>query len=450
MRLNQFFRKGAASPRSALPVMAVCVVGLAGCDNLLDVKNPNNVTQEALENPVAAASLVAGATAEVADGIVTLIRSEVTLSDETRWIGSQNAAQEHDQGMVSDPVNEYNNNTFSNVSEGRWLADEAIRLLEGFDADGTLTNKDLLARAYLQGGIIYTYIGELFDDFVISNRREAAPPVGPANMVKMFDTAIGYLDKGITIARAQNNKTRELELLAMRARANYSKALWGKLNPTVNTADPLVASAAAAADAQAALALAPTVNWRYEYQFTPTTISNDVGQWLTQRFEIRLSETIAELDPKNPKRTTAIKLMDPVDNVAAPEATRIMKAFYAQEQYWPLTVISARELRLIAAEVALAGGDVAAAATHLNAIREADGLTALSSTASRDQALAVLKHMRRTNLLLQGRRLVDQYRFAEPAPEWLATSPAAAQPGSMFPIGKDEVNANCHISGACK
>src|SRR5690606_13100967 len=129
------------------PLVAIAAVGLAGCDALLDVSNPNNVKQEDLERPVAAAALVAGAAAQVADGVNTLVRSASSVSDETTWIGSQNAAQEHDLGLISDPVNEYNNSNFNQMSEGRWLADEAIRLLEGFDAEGTLEDRDLLAEA---------------------------------------------------------------------------------------------------------------------------------------------------------------------------------------------------------------------------------------------------------------------------------------------------------------
>src|SRR5690606_30239530 len=100
----------------------------------------------------------------------------------------------------------------------------------------------------------------------------AAAPVGPANMVTLYDTALGYVDRGLVIARESGNRTLELQLLAMSARAEYGKALWAKLNPQVDTADPLVNSPAAVADAEAALALAPTIDWRYQYQFTPTTI----------------------------------------------------------------------------------------------------------------------------------------------------------------------------------
>lgn len=427
--------------------MALCAVGLSGCDALLDVKNPNNVTQEALEDPVAAGALVAGATAEVADGLVTLLRSVSTISDETQWIGSQNAAQAHDQGEIRNPDNEYSGETFNQMSEGRWLADYTIQSLEKFDADGDLANRDLLAQAYLQGGIIYAYIGAHFDAFVLSNRTEAAPPIDEAGMVKMFDTAIGYLDKGLAVARAAGNKTRELELLAVRAKTNYSKALWAKVNPTVNTASPLVVSAEAASDARAALALAPGVDWTYRYEFSPTTLSNDIGNWLTQRFEVRLSDAVAVADPTNTKVTTAIRLLDPIDQVPAPYATELMKAFYADREYWPLRVVSARELYLILAENALAQGNVSEAATHLNAIRAADGLTALSATASPALALDVLKHMRRTQLLLTGARLTDQYRFDEPAQEWLGTSDARSEPGAFFPITREEINANCHING---
>lgn len=438
----------AVTRRRALPLVAIAAVGLAGCDALLDVSNPNNVKQEDLERPVAAAALVAGAAAQVADGVNTLVRSASSVSDETTWIGSQNAAQEHDLGLISDPVNEYNNSNFNQMSEGRWLADEAIRLLEGFDAEGTLEDRDLLAEAYLHGGVAYTYIADLFDDFVISDRREAAAPVGPANMATLYDTALGYLDRGLAIARESGNRTLELQLLAMSARAEYGKALWAKLNPQVDTADPLVSSPAAVADAAAALALVPTIDWRFQYQFTPTTISNSMTDWLTGRFEFRLSDTYAVPAADN-KRTTAIRLMDPIDAVPSPVATATMNEYYALREFTPMTVVSARELRLILAEAALAEGDAAEAAAQINVIRAADGLTPFDPATQGVGALEMLKHMRRTNLLLMGRRLADQYRFNEPAAKWRSTSAAAASPGTFFPIGKDEVNANCHISGAC-
>src|SRR5690606_2287758 len=129
----------------------------------------------------------------------------------------------------------------------------------------------------------------------------------------------------------------------------------------------------------AALALAPGIEWAYTYQFSPTTLSNDVGNWLTQRFEVRLSDAYAVANPVTNKETIAIRLLDPIDQVPAPRAETIMRAFQAQMEYWPLTVVSARELRLILAEHALAGGDVPGAVAQLNVIRAADELTPLAA-----------------------------------------------------------------------
>ena len=108
----------------------------------------------------------------------------------------------------------------------------------------------------------------------------------------------------------------------------------------------------------------------------------------------------------------------------------------------PLTVVSERGLRLMLAEAALAGGDEAGFTEHVNMIREGlDGLTAYSG-----QILAVemLQHERRVNLFLQYKRLQDHYRFGTPSSNWLPGSPAMTTPGTMLPITRIEILANCH------
>jgi hypothetical protein len=108
-----------------------------------------------------------------------------------------------------------------------------------------------------------------------------------------------------------------------------------------------------------------------------------------------------------------------------------------------MTIVSAREMYLILAEVALAQGNTAAFTTNINAIRAFNqGLAPYSGTpAPRD----MLIHERLVNLWLQGRRLSDMYRFGIKSQEWAATSIAATTMGCFLPITTTERLSNANV-----
>jgi len=53
-----------------------------------------------------------------------------------------------------------------------------------------------------------------------------------------------------------------------------------------------------------------------------------------------------------------------------------------------------------------------------------------------------IEHERRANLLLQGRRLNDMYRFGSQSPNWLPNEDAVTTPGILLPIPRNEQLAN--------
>jgi hypothetical protein len=113
-----------------------------------------------------------------------------------------------------------------------------------------------------------------------------------------------------------------------------------------------------------------------------------------------------------------------------------------QDRYSPLTVVSAREMHLIIAESYLAAGNAGQCLTQLNTLRALTGQTAYPLTFD---AATALKHERRANLYLQGRRLSDMYRFGIQDARWLPTAEARTTPGSFFPITIQERRANPNV-----
>ena len=451
------------------------VLAVAGCSGLLDVKNPNNVNESDLNNPASAAAQANGVLASLTRAWGNILTPYSMATDELTWIGSRDAWRNLDEGQISEPTNEFVDAAYFYVGEARWWADTTIGRLVGFKAKSVLANDDDLARSYLYGALVFTAIGNLFDNFPIgSSGRNAAPPLGASKMDSVYKTAINYATNGITLAQATSNKALELDLTAARATARYYLALWGKLNPapaSVPVASPLVNDAGAVTDANAALALATTLkqpDYRFQLTFSSATVNfADIGFEVNERLEMRIGSAYVyplctQSGCGSGGKTIfvdSIRLRDPIDNRPDPELARFLcgsatvatcpkpdvaggsSGFLNTTHFTPLTVLSARELRLIVAEAALAAGNTAGFQTAIDSLRALDGLTAWTP-ASTVTALDLLKYERQTNLFLQGRRLSDHYRFGAPADIWQPGQEALTTPGTFLPITISERLAN--------
>ena len=347
---------------ATLPVAAA----LAGCNQIFDtdINNPNAVTEDAI-NADAANSIAAGA-----GGVVTRMLSSVyapatAASDEMTHIGSRDDYRRLIIGDVSWSYNEFTAGAYLFAAEARWVSDYAIQRLEEFVKTPTVDNT-ALARAYLFGAITYLTIVELYDDFVIaSDRQTAGPPVGPQNMVRLYDTVLDYINKGNTIATQRNNAALRQQFALLRARTYHSRAIWRLLKPARTTpATGLVNDADANREALAALALVPN---DFVFRLTPQTQTLPptvpvFGDDLNQRRELQPSPELinATLDANGnavrmPYPLTA-RLQDPISRQVDPVMTENLRLYHnavgADPRLVPVTISSAREMQLILAEAA--------------------------------------------------------------------------------------------------
>jgi starch-binding outer membrane protein, SusD/RagB family len=440
---------------AALAALAALTLA-AGC-GLLDVTNPNNVGEESLENPAAATPIANGAIGATTRAVNSVLDAYGTASDEMDFVGSQDFFLQLDVGNHWNPSLVSSDNGYTRVAEARWTADEAIKRLAAWDKAGQLATRADLANAYLYGAVVYTTIGDMFDDFVLSDRLTSGTPVGEANMAQMYDSAVVYLDRGLAIATALNNNTLRQQILATRARAKYGRALWPKLNPPAKysgtptpIASPLVNDPGAVADAQAALALIGNADFAFTVQPASTgsgTGGNNLGNDLNSRREVRIGQAYGRPDPAATNRTQVVDgqpvivLNDPVTGAPDLALRARVNALITGGQFVTITLASARELQLILAEAALAQGNTAEFRTRINAVRAyVAGRTAWDGTTP--DALTLLRHERRVNLFMQGRRLQDMYRFGERDPRWQTGSIAYNVRGCFFPITITERQSN--------
>ena len=436
----RYERHGRGGARRLIVLTTAALVTLAGCSDLIDVENPNNIAEESLENPQSATQQANGVLASTSRMLAAVTTPYATATDELDWIGSRDAWNDLETGAISIFTNEFTDVAFPWVGEARFLGDATIARLERFDSEGVLRDRTDLARTYLYTAITYATIADMFDDFALSNKTNAAPAIGRANMGQMYDTAIDYLTKGLAIADAEDDTELEYALTAVRARTRHAKAVWALVTPKGTVpANPLVNVAAANADAQAALALLPGPDDRFRI-FTPTAVTSTMT-----------IHVFFEVNGRNEMRigTAYRNLRDPVTGLADATAAKMIEEFTSPStasQEGHFTIVSDRELRLILAEAAQAaaptGAPTADFLTHINAVRGLDGKVPYAGTPS---PLAILKHERMANLFLQRRRLIDLYRFGETVAEWRANAnfeSAFNTPGLLFPVPNIERLAN--------
>jgi starch-binding outer membrane protein, SusD/RagB family len=180
--------------------------------------------------------------------------------------------------------------------------------------------------------------------------------------------------------------------------------------------------------------------------------SGGIGFEMNSRVE-HTPDTAAfvKIDPTN-KKPTAIIAIDPVTGQPDAAAAKILPRFINAPDinHPPMTVVSQREMYLILAEAALAAGNDAGFDTNINLLRAMDGMAPY--TGAGPTRLELLQWARRVNLVFQGRRLNDMYRFGVKDPRWLSTSVVVRMPGCELPIPLIEREANPEITGdpVCK
>jgi len=430
-----------------LVVVGVGALLLGACSSLLDVDNPNNVTPSALDNPAAASALVSGAINLNANALSSMMNAYNIISDESFQTGSRDDYRLLDTGGLDINTNEYLQASYLVAMRARWISEQTIQRVAKFKADGALADPQLLAQAYLMGAVIYDGMGNMYDDVAISDRTVSGPNLGEANMVQLYDSALKWLDAGAAIATGDNHAN----IIGMRARVRFDRAVWSLLNPPGTTpANPLVNVAQAVTDANAAIG-EMAGDYSFDLTVDNTNSGDDASGGVGFEMNSRVEHTpdtaaFVTIDLTNKKPKTIIA-KDPVTGLVDAAAVKLIGRFiFATDiNHPPMPVVSKREMYLILAEAALAAGNTAGFDTNINALRALDGKAAYTGTGP--TRLALLQWERRINLVFQGRRLNDMYRFGVKDPRWVTTSIAFKKPGCLLPIPLLEREANALITG---
>ena len=432
--------------RRAVTLLAgLLLAGLGACAGLLDIEDSSRIEDANLRVPEAAELWENAVLLAVQSGWDSGLLLHSVVSDELEATSAGAWWTTVDEGHVADNQNAGLERAFPDLAAAPWMVEEATNVLDSLRGAGEVIDPATLARVHLYGAIAYPAVADVLEDFAPSDRTEAGPPLGEEGMTTLYDRAVEHATAGLGLVTEPEARR---DLLAARARARHGLAVRRRLRPTPadTTGGGLIQDGDASADAAAALAVDPG-DWRVDFEFSQAAgLASATGTAICELSRLRFGSSYS--GGSVPADT--VTLLDPIDGVPDPWIEQVvLTALTGSDCFFPtLSVTSAREMRLILAEGALAAADTVTFATRLNEVRALEGLTAWTP-ASGIEARDMLIHERRARLFLTGRRLGDLFRFGLTSPRWTANSRATLVPGSLYPIPASEVAANCHLSGSC-
>jgi starch-binding outer membrane protein, SusD/RagB family len=391
--------RGRAGARAAAGL--VCASVLTACIDL-GVTNPGNISDEALNDPVAVDPIVAGMAGDFATGYDDMAYFMGIASHEITHSGAFLNEQQLDRGEID------GNNTagrWNDFHRARWVAENGIERMK--ELLGNQFSSDARSiEAYVWAGFSNRVLGEFMCNAVIDG--------GPAQPHTVhLERAESWFSEGITLAQNQNQQRWLDVAYAGRAQIRLLRENWG----------------GAASDA----ARVPD-GLLFEAEYSATSVARE-RNWLANESHVRAyfsvygTDAADSQDPRMPWTN--------MNRVAVDGRT----PFYRQEKYqdWGANIAIAKgdEMRLIEAEALLRGGDVPGALGKINHVRARAGVTPVTA-ASEAEAWQRLREERNTVLWMEARHFPDRRRFNDAFLQGR---------GSCIPISDRERETNPNITG---
>lgn len=438
-------KRTARAGRGAL-VALIGVFALTACE--LEVLNPGRILDEDLTTRDLMPILVSGASAEF-NHIGDLYAFDIArLTDDLAGTGSYFSTGQYRRGVFD---NENSEGHWEQTHEAAWAAGSAWERLQEV-LEGEANSFDGSSRLFLLMGLAHRILGENFCDVVYDKG-----PLQPGTAA--FDSAIVALNQAITIGNASGASAFVTAAQGGIAQANVGLGNW---------------SAAVQAAAQV-----PTDFVHYAI-YHQTANSNGVWNESWGRAEVGLwatpAQTVFDGDPRAPY-TICGAWNDPSgpswgevtptgdctgQGSGAHQGADGLTAHYRQNKYpeqgSDVPIVSGTEMRLIEAEAALAGGDLATFTAKVNEVRAFYGADPIDQPASvgamefpnaQDDAMSILDRERYLTLWIEGRRLFDLDRWQHPFLQGGTLIGPGAEPRvSCMPVPEIECTLNPEIQNS--
>lgn len=406
--------------RGIRPVTGLLLVmGLGACDNLLEVELPGSVAGEDLNNSALAETLVNSALGQFECAYTSYVASAGILAHEyinaSSWLNVNTwgwrGLELHDiTGSCPSSRDATGLGAYTPLQQARYIAEEAMRLIEGFPDDQVSGKSEKLGMLAGYAGFSYVLLGEGFCEMAI----DQGPLMTPKEVLQVAEQRF---NSAISHAEAAGNTDLRLMALAGRARTR------------LNLGD----LAGAASDAEQ---IPPGFVWNAEY----STVD---GRRENRLYNLNHRNRVLSVEPAGYGNIRLAGVADP----RVPVAKSGLVGHDGVTEHWfqakypsadsPIPMASWEEAQLIIAE---ARPEEAAAA--INRLRARQGLPAYQPSGN---VLADVLEERRRQLFSEGHRLNDMLRHNLPFPTGFNHKGQAWGPITCMPLPNQERQNNPNI-----
>lgn len=417
----------AGSRRAWTLLCGLSLVAPIGCDSLLEVDVPGAIAATSLGDPNMMPSLASGALGQVECAAAHYIDGSAILSDEyisaAFWrnfnVWGAKLLDLRTWGGDCQTSNDASNlGFFIALSKARFMADDAIRQIEAFDAAALPFDQGkMLGTLNAYAGYAYIMLGEGFCEMAI----DGSPLMTPA---QVFEGALEKFNQAEQRAGAANDA------------AIKNMALVGKARALLNLGRKAEAAAAAKQVTQGFVQNAT-------YSTSTPRRSNRVYLNSFSNKYTAVHASYRDLTVGGVP-DTRVTLQYTPGSVGHDNFT----ALYLQTKYpaanTPIPMATWREAQLIVAEAELGQSAV----DRINALRTFHKLPLYAPASVSDNAaiLAQVIEERRRELFLEGHHLGDKLRYALSFPTGLNHKNEAYGPITCMPLPESERLSNPNIA----
>lgn len=399
------------------------LLGATACGSLLDVDLPGQVTDEQLNDPALATTMVVSALGEFECALNALVPTNAFLAGEFiasnfyltsnffGWRGTVELKATEGTCPTGRASTQYG--YYTPLQRARFMAEDGARRISEFSQEEVPEKPDMMASLLAYAGYSLIHLGENFCEMALDN----GPLMTPAEVLAVAEERF---TEALQLSDAAGNA--DIRNMALVGRARTRLDL-GKL-------------AEAAADAEL-VTEGYVRNAEYssvEIRRENSTYNRTEADYLSVGFAWRNLELNGAPDPRVPMVYTG--------RVGQDGTTDQWDQLKYTSRDAPIPIASWREAQFIIAE-ARQGQE---AIDAMNRVRSIHGLPLLE-LAEVDDMMATILEERRREFFLEGHRHSDMIRHGIPFPSGVNHKGHSFQPYSCYPLPDVEYYNNTNLSG---
>jgi hypothetical protein len=408
--------------RTGYAALLMLCSALSACDlnNLLDVRQPGRVPEEALNDPALAATLAASVVSDLECAWNNYSAATAMISDQfIQGSGNLNQRNWGSRRILADDASYAQSSCtapygiYTPLHTARYQAEDVFTRLSNW-TDAQVANRvTLQATVRIYGAYALVGLGEGFCEMAIDN----GPLMTPAQVLALAETRF---TEGLTLANQVNNA--DLRNMASVGRARVRLDL-GNFAGAISDASAVTAG-------YVKNALRDESDTRRYNAFCANVTCPTFGRNASISPSYRNVTWQGVPDPRVRVTTTNGRAADNTTVHYYPVDKSTTRAS-------PVPIASYKEARLIIAEASARSGNLGAARTIINTLHTEAGIPGydLAGTATQDEVIRQVIEERRRELFLEGgHRLNDHLRFRGTP----YNVPFKGEPGSFHPNGVDD------------